>query len=337
MKKIVILHSDIAPEAPDDERDCLVQAEAVADALRTLHYEPALLPFELNLKHTIATLQSLKPLAVFNIVETLDAAGSLIHFAPALLDRLHIPYTGCPTEAVFQTSNKPLSKRYLRYGGIATPDWIEQDGCCCSDNPAGPYLIKSSWEHASIGLDENSLVRYTSRTQILNEMKARRKNLGGACYAEAYIDGREFNVALISETAGVRVLPIAEMLFQDYAPDKLKIVDYKAKWKADSFEYKNTVRKFDFDGEDALLISSLKDIALQCWNIFSLRGYARVDFRVDNNHKPWVLEVNTNPCLSPDAGFAAALEKADIQYHEAIGLIMDDALKFISREILNPC
>ncbi|OQC54427.1 MAG: D-alanine--D-alanine ligase B [Deltaproteobacteria bacterium ADurb.Bin022] len=137
----------------------------------------------------------------------------------------------------------------------------------------------------------------------------------------------------MSDQAGARVLPIAEMLFQDYAPDKLKIVDYKAKWDADSFEYNNTVRKFNFDDEDALLISSLQDIALQCWNIFSLRGYARVDFRVDKNNKPWVLEVNTNPCLSPDAGFAAALERAEIKYHEAIGLIIDNALKSISKEI----
>jgi D-alanine-D-alanine ligase len=117
------------------------------------------------------------------------------------------------------------------------------------------------------------------------------------------------------------------MLFHDYAPDKLKIVDYKAKWDADSFEYNNTIRKFDFQDDDAPLISSLREISLQCWNIFSLRGYARVDFRVDNNGKPWVLEINANPCLSPDAGFAAALEQAKIKYHEAIGLIIDNALK----------
>jgi D-alanine-D-alanine ligase len=158
-------------------------------------------------------------------------------------------------------------------------------------------------------------------------MSRRKEKLGGSCYSEAYIDGREFNVALISGKAGVKVLPIAEMLFMDYAPDKLKIVDYKAKWDADSFEYNNTIRKFYFQKKDAGLISSVREIALRCWNIFSLRGYARVDFRVDNNGKPWVLEINSNPCLSPDAGFAAALQQAKIKYHEAIGLIIDNAMK----------
>lgn len=333
MKKIVILHSDVPADAAQDELDCLQQAQAIAEALRTLHYDPVLLPFELNLNSTITMLQSLKPVVVFNIVETLDSKGSLIHFAPAVLDALRIPYTGCPTEAIYQTSNKPLAKKIMHNAGIATPDWIEQEGFISRQDDGGKYLIKSSWEHASIGLDEHSLIHYKDKENMFKEMKLREKKLGGSCYAEAYIDGREFNVALISDQAGATVLPIAEMLFQDYAPDQLKIVDYKAKWDVDSFEYNNTIRRFDFEDDDSLLISSLREIALQCWNVFSLRGYARVDFRVDNNGKPWVLEVNTNPCLSPGAGFAAALERAQVKYHEAIGLIIDNALKSISKEI----
>jgi D-alanine-D-alanine ligase len=327
MEKIVILHSDIALDASQDELDCLIQAQAIADALCALNYDPVLLPFELNLNNTITMLHSLKPRAVFNIVETLDSKGSLIHFAPAVLDALQIPYTGCPTQSIYHTSNKPLAKKILYDAGIATPDWVEQNGFASLQDNFGTFIIKSSWEHASIGLDENSLINYTDKVDMLKEMKSREEKLGGSCYAEAYIDGREFNVALISNKAGVKVLPIAEMLFKDYAPDKLKIVDYKAKWDADSFEYNNTIRKFDFQDDDSLLISSLKEISLQCWNIFSLSGYARVDFRVDKQGKPWVLEVNTNPCLSPDAGFAAALEQAQIQYNEAIGLIIDNALK----------
>lgn len=326
-KKVVILHSDVAPDAAKDELDCLQQAEAIAQALRRLGYEPMLLPFGLDLNQTIIKLKSLKPLAVFNIVETLASKGSLIYFAPAILDTLQIPYTGCGTQAVFQTSNKPLSKQIMHDAGIATPDWIEHNGFYSQTDNAKTYLIKSSWEHASIALDEDSLIICTSKAKILKEMNRRKEKLGGSCYAEAYIDGREFNVALISGKNSVKVLPIAEMLFQDYAPDKLKIVDYKAKWDTDSFEYNNTIRKFDFPEKDVNLISALREIALRCWNFFSLRGYARVDFRVDNNGKPWVLEINSNPCLSPDAGFAAALQQAKIKYHKAIGLIIDNAMK----------
>jgi D-alanine-D-alanine ligase len=327
MKKVVILHSDVAPDAAQDELDCLKQAKSIAEALRILGYKPALLPFCLDLNQTITNLKSLKPQAVFNIVETLVSNGSLIYFAPAILDTLQMPYTGCGTQAVFQTSNKPLAKKMMHDAGISTPDWIEPEGLGSQTDNAKTYLIKSSWEHASIGLDEDSLINYTSKAKILKEMSIRKEKLGGFCYAEAYIEGREFNLALISGKAGVKILPPAEMLFQDYAPNKLKIVDYKAKWDEDSFEYNNTIRKFNFHKNDAGLISSLREIALRCWNLFSLRGYARVDFRVDNNGKPWVLEINSNPCLSPDAGFAAALQQAKIKYHDAIGLIIDNAMK----------
>ena len=327
MKKIVILHSDISPDASEDELDCLQQAQSIAGALRTLNYDAVLLPFELNLNNTITMLTSLKPYAVFNIVETLDSRGSLIYFAPAILDILQIPYTGCPTEAVFQTSNKPLSKKIMHYAGIATPSWMDQEGFGSRTDTAGIYLIKSSWEHASIGLDEDSLIPYINNENLLQEMNLRKEKLGGSCYAEAYIDGREFNVALIAGREGVDVLPIAEMIFQNYAPEKPKIVDYKAKWIADSFEYNNTIRKYDLPESDSDLISDLREIALRCWHLFSLRGYARVDFRVDKNSKPWVLEINSNPCLSPDAGFAAALQHAHIKYHEAIDLIIKNAVK----------
>ena len=89
-------------------------------------------------------------------------------------------------------------------------------------------------------------------------------------------------------------------------PGKPRIVDYAAKWHAGSFEFCNTVRRFEFDAADRPLLARLEDVAKACWRLFGLRGYARVDFRVDAAGRPWVLEVNVNPCLSPDAGFAAA-------------------------------
>ncbi len=68
-------------------------------------------------------------------------------------------------------------------------------------------------------------------------------------------------------------------------------------------------------------------VARDCWDLFGLTGYARVDLRVDADGTPWVLEVNANPCLSPDAGFAAALSTAGIEYRTAIAWLVDDALR----------
>lgn len=326
MKKIVILHTDVAPDASEDELDTLRQAETIAQAMISLGYEPVMLPFVMDLNVTISKLRALKPYVVFNLVETLGGKGSMIYFATALLDFLRLPYTGCRTDAMFVTSNKPLTKKILHAEGIATPYWITTDGIATGSASAGAYLMKASWEDASVGLDDDSIVLITDQNNILTTLRDRQAKIGCDCFAEAYIEGREFNIALLATSQGIRILPAAEMLFLDYPPDKLKLLDYRAKWVEDSFEYDNTRRTLDISSADDGLVARLRDIALTCWHLFGLRGYARVDFRVDREGNPFVLEINANPCLSLDAGFAAALERASINYSEAIDDIIRDAL-----------
>jgi len=326
MKKIVILHTDVAPDAGEDEQDTLRQAQTVSQTIISLGCEPVMLPFVLDLTTTITKLRDLQPDVVFNLVETLAGRGSMIYFATALLDHLRLPYTGCRTDAMFLTSNKPLAKKMLHARGIATPPWLTIDGIATGVAPADTWILKASWEDASVGLDDASILRTSDQPLLLNALRKRKQTLGMDCFAEAYIDGREFNIALLATDQGVRMLPPAEMLFHDYPSNKLKILDYKSKWVEDSFEYDNTRRTFGIPSQDTALVNQLRDIALACWDLFGLRGYARVDFRVDHQGNPFVLEINANPCLSPDAGFAAALEKTEIKYSEAIDDILRDAL-----------
>jgi D-alanine-D-alanine ligase len=327
MRKIVILHTDVTADASEDELDCLKQAETVSKALQKLGYRTILMPFVLDLGKNIEALRQAHPHVVFNLVETLAGKGSLIYMAPALLDLLNIPYTGCRTDAMYLTSNKPMAKKIMHDAGIETPAWFTGEGDSFGSTTADTFIVKACWEDASVGLDENSVIKITHSADIFNAIHNGRQKLGVSCFAEEYIEGREFNVALLASQSGVQLLPPAEILFLDYPKGKVKMLGYRSKWIEDSFEYDHTRRTLDIAAKDAALIDYLRDIALRCWNIFGLRGYARVDFRVDQQGNPFVLEINANPCLSPDAGFAAALEQASISYHEAIGLLINDALK----------
>jgi D-alanine-D-alanine ligase len=118
------------------------------------------------------------------------------------------------------------------------------------------------------------------------------------------------------------VLPPAEILFEDYPKNRHKIVDYKAKWESESFEYQHTLRSFEFPDQDRPLLDRINKIARECWKLFNLKGYARVDFRVDESGNPWVLEVNTNPCIAPDSGFVAAAAKADLSFRHIVERII---------------
>ena len=115
--KVVLLHDEVATTGRADERDALVQVEAVVAALRQRGDTCAVLPVSLNLQALADELERQAPELVFNLVESLAGRGRLIHLVPALLDALGIPYTGVPTEAMFVTSNKLLTKRRLGSAG----------------------------------------------------------------------------------------------------------------------------------------------------------------------------------------------------------------------------
>ncbi len=170
------------------------------------------------------------------------------------------------------------------------------------------------------GLDDGSVVGGNAVEQVV---ATRRAQFGGEWFAEAFVPGRELNVGIVAGPAGPRVLPIAEIRFVDFPAGKPAIVGYAAKWQVDSFEYRNTPRAFGVEREIA---ERAERLALDCWRLFGLAGYARVDLRVDAAGRPWVLEVNANPCLSPDAGFAAALAAAGIDFEVAISWLVADAV-----------
>lgn len=332
--RVAVVHHAVSPEAPADEQDVLAQARAVSSALEALGHEPVVLPCTLDLEDIRHKLRARDIQAVFNLVETLKGTGRLIHLFPALLDAMGLPYTGAGALSLLTTSHKILAKSRLRAAGIATPSWVgpfppDGSGRDVSgdpgDNEGDVWIIKSVWEHASVGLDENSVVR-GNREDAAGMLPERASLLGGACFAERFVEGREFNLSLLDSAQGPQVLPPAEILFEDFEPGFPRMVGYRAKWDPASRAYQKTPRRFRHQSEDGPLLQALKETALRCWDLFSLRGYARVDFRVDVHGAPWVLEVNTNPCLSPDAGFAAALKEAGISFAEAVERITRGAI-----------
>lgn len=324
--RVALVHDRIdAADAPDGQ-DVLVQADAVEAALRSLGHATGRLACTLDLAALGRELRAAETDLVFNLVESLDGRGSLIHFAPGCFDALGLPYTGCRAEAMFLTSNKLLGKQWMRANGLPTPVWIEADGPLPEAQAPCDWIVKSVWEHASIGLDSDSVLRGMTAAEVRRMLPERARRMGGPCFAEQYIEGREFNLGQLAGLEGPALLPPAEIVFVDFPPGMARIVDYRAKWEADSYACRHTLRRTEFAAADLPLLDELDRIARHCWQRFRLAGYARVDFRVDQDGRPWVLEVNANPCLSPDAGFAAALERAAIPFAEAVARIVDDAL-----------
>ncbi len=316
---LTIIHQVVPPDAPPDERDVLAEAAAVRAALESAGHAVRVVPCGLNL-HALVSHPAVRDAeVVFNLVESLSGSGRLIHLAPAALESVGVVYTGNSAEAQFATSGKLLAKRLLRAASLPTADWVEGDGPGGAEGGRADWIVKSVWEHASVGLDDASVLRNVTAAEAQAAASAR----GCGWFAERFIEGREFNVGLIEAADGpVCALPPAELVFVDYPSGKPRIIGYAAKWDEGAFECAHTVRRGVNRAAEGALCARLEELARACWRVFGLAGYARVDFRVDAAGEVWILEVNANPCLAPDAGFAAALEAAGIGYDEAVcGLV----------------
>lgn len=322
--KVALLLARPAPGAGPDDLDTLAQAEALARALAGMGHDVVRVHFSLDLPATARELAALAPDAVVNLVESIAGSARFIHLAPALLEDLGLPFTGADQAAVLLSNNKLLGKRLLAPHGIPTPAWIDRVSLLRGGAmPAGKLIVKSVTEHASVGLDDECVVEPPDAAGLAAILDRQAARHGGEWFAESYAPGREFNLALLDGPEGPRALPPAEMVFTGLDPDQPRVVGFAAKWDESSPEYAGTVRSFDFPEGDSQLLDALGSLALRTWRAFGLAGYARVDFRVDGLGRPQVIDVNANPCLSPDAGFAAALARAGITYSQAVALILN--------------
>ncbi len=314
---VPVLHAATADRP--DEIDTLAAAQAVAGALRELGFATEVIGVDLDLR-ALEALPRRRPLTAFNLVDAVRGDGRLAPMIPAILDGLGLPYTGARTGAWFETLSKIATKLKLAASGLPTPAWSE-DGHGL--DPGARAIVKPVFEHGSLGMDDRSVVKGADAAQAIQERALRWKT---EHFAETYVEGREFNLALIERDGAPLVLPIAEIVFEGFGTSRPRIVGYDAKWRPDSQAYIGTPRRFGLEAEEPELAARLSELARAAWTCFDLTGYARVDFRVDGSAKPFILEVNVNPCLSPDAGFAAAAAKAGLSYAAMIGRIVQASL-----------
>jgi D-alanine-D-alanine ligase len=306
-----------------DDRDTLEQVVLVRDALNRLGHRTSEFHCTLDLSALADWLRRERPDCCFNLVETLDGSGRLIHIVPALLEHLSVPYTSAGSSALAITTGKVLAKEYLAAYGISTPAWFHGGRFGGGGFRPGKWILKPVSEDGSLGIDDGSVVDVTALDEIVRLTADHETKIGRECFAERFIDGREFNLSLLGSENGMEVLPPAEILFRGYPDGKPRIVGWEAKWKEGSFEFDNTPRSFDFPVSDTPLLEALRRTSLAVRDAFRLRGYARVDFRVDYG-VPSVIEVNINPCINVGAGFLAAAERAGLRFEDVVARILAD-------------
>lgn len=326
-KHTLLVYDQAAAGGDEASRDVFDQLDAFETVLRSAGMTTERFGVTLDLAALKRHIDQHPPAVVVNLVESVDGSDRLQTLLPLVLEDWGVPFTGCGSAAMLLANDKIASKRALAAQGLPVLEglWLAADGSLAASSPIvslpprGDWIVKAVEAHASLFLDDSSVLHQARPDEVAARIAAESYRRDMRFFAERFIDGREFNISLLQEAGKVRVLPAAEIRFDNLPDTRVKIVGYAAKWAEESEEYSGTVRTFDFSPDDESLVATLRSLSRQVWDAMALSGYARVDFRIDAAGRPYILEVNVNPCLTPDAGFAAAAERGGLTY-EALAL-----------------
>jgi D-alanine-D-alanine ligase len=303
------------------------EMDDIKTALNSLGYKSIVFNVDSDVFRLIDFLREEKPDLIFNLVECVENESLQEMNVAGIYELLKIPYTGANPLSLGIALNKPLVKQILTYHGIKTPRFQVfkfPEKIVLREDMRYPLIVKPACEDGSVGISDESVV------DSVNELKKRVRYIfeefDQPALVEEYIEGRELNVGVLGYRKPV-VLPISEIDFSGLTKDMRKIVSYDAKWMQGTVAYTGTkgVCPAKLSPE---IEAKLKNTALRCFRIVGCRDYARVDFRLSTvDGEPYVLEVNPNPDISDDAGFARSARTHGLSFDETVTRIVESALE----------
>ncbi len=305
----------------------LEEREHVQKALQLAGYKATLFNMNGDVQRLLDFVKQKQPDIIFNLCESIGNESTHEMHVAGLYELLGVPYTGAPAFVLGSCLNKVRTKEILTAHGIRTPRFliVKNIGELQEESLSlkYPLIVKPSREDASTGIENGSIVE--DFAALRKRARVIFNDYDQPALVEEYIQGRELNVAVIGNKRPI-VFPISEIDFSGLPADYPKIVTYNAKWMQGTIEYTGTVGVCPAP-LSADLEKKLKEIALKCYRVMGLRDYGRVDIRLDKNNVPYVLEVNPNPDLSDDAGFARSARAYGLSFEDTIAKIVEYALE----------
>ncbi|MFI5006224.1 MAG: D-alanine--D-alanine ligase [Solirubrobacterales bacterium] len=313
-RRVAVVVDKVAETAELYESTVVSSLGDVREALRSVGFEPVVVEFDGEPSSWLGALQDGSFDLVFNLCEGLSGQGSEEPLAAGAVELLGLPLTGARAFTLGLCLRKDLVNGHLRARGIAVPDWALAEAGPPLAWRAFPAIVKPAAEDASLGIDDHSVAHDASELAAALE---RGHRTWDRLLVQRYVEGREFNLAVV----GDQVLPPSEILWA-LPEGHPHIVSYAAKWETSSVDYRGTTPGW-LGASEGRLAARLHRLATRVWAAVDGAGYGRIDVRMDGRGRLYVIEVNPNPDLSPDAGLARQASAAGWSYPELIGRIAE--------------
>lgn len=307
--KIAILFDGASALAPNPDLLILQTVEGIEAALISAGNDVTRLPVQPDARW-IERVRKGRFDLVFNMCEGIDGVSALEPPVIALLELMGIPYTGSSSYTTSLTLRKHVVNALLDSAGLPVPRFTTIRRGDPVRSIGFPAICKPSAEDGSIGIAQNSVVR--TRRALAERLESMLTGWDEVL-VQRYIEGREVNVGIVGDT----VLPISEIDFAGMPKGLWHIVSYRSKWDTGSDEDLGAAPRCPARLKPAL-VQEIRRISMAAWRLVGGYGYGRVDVRIDPQGRPWILEVNANPDIAPDAGLAGMAEVAGMSYTNLI-------------------
>ncbi len=326
--KIVLLHTRDASEPPEDP--VLAQIEA---AFAALGHTSRRLMVDTDVEPLVSSLQQDRPDLVFNMAEAFAGKSALESNVAALMNLLHLRYTGSSPAGLIVAGDKTLTKKVLTFHGLLTAKFatVFRGAVDWAGDISFPLIVKPPQEDASLGITGKSVVRNVQ--ELLGKIAEMQTEFQQPALVEEFIDGREFYVGVLGNV-NVKALPVIEMDFSGFPADRPKIASWEAKWGDEGdekgAEFAGTKSVFPTDVSEELT-AKMQTVAVEAFHALRLRDYARIDLRVTPGGDVYIIEVNPNCYLERSAEFSMAAEKSGLDHTVLIERILELAIGRYSR------
>ncbi|MBF0360522.1 MAG: ATP-grasp domain-containing protein [Oligoflexia bacterium] len=260
---------------------------------------------------------------VVNLCESLNRNSSYEIEVVKVLERYGVPFTGNSSWSLYYSLDKYTCTSILRKNGVSVPYSVIIKNLKEIDQYQFPFpcIVKPNQEDGSTGIDFQAVV--DSKRKLCDQVHRLLEQYRRPVLIQRYIDGREINVSLIGDKPS-KYWGLSEIDFSGYKSNVPKILNYSSKWMESSSEYKASVSvgpKLKFATK-----SSVFDLARKTAEHLKINSYARIDMRLDSEERPYVIDVNPNCDLDPEAGFAKTFAFKGVPYRDLIKKIIVDAL-----------
>src|SRR5882724_3227755 len=332
LRVLALVHRHLIPPDTIEEGTDIVSAPwrteyDVISTLTSLGHEVKALGVHDDLGEIRRLATEWKPHIAFNLLEGFDDITIFDQNVVSHLELLKLPYTGCNPRGLLLARDKSLSKKLLAYHRIAVPEFeVVRIGRPIRrpKRLSFPLMVKSLTQEASIGISQASVVdndeKLKERVTFIHE------SIGTAAIVEQYIEGRELYVGILGNQV-LQSLPVWELFFTNMPPEAKRIATDRVKW---SVKYQ---KKYGIDSGPArdlpeALCEQIQHVCKRAYRGLELSGYARIDLRLDEANRIWVLEANPNPQIAKGEDFAASAEKIGLGYEAVLQRIINLGLRW---------